>query len=176
MFDKKCCVCKEFSPLENFHNNKARKDGKTEVCKPCAINRSINHNAKKFAILLEKRREEFIRLGGNWKDVVGWEEFYSICDDGRVLGKKRMSLLIPIMKDSGYLAVSLMANKRKIQITLHRLVAEAFISNPENKREVNHIDGDKSNPHVSNLEWATRKENAEHASRTGLLYPYKGRE
>lgn len=55
--------------------------------------------------------------------------------------------------------------------TIHRLVGKAFIENPENKPEINHIDGNPSNNGVSNLEWATKQENEDHAYRTGLKAP-----
>ena len=72
----------------------------------------------------------------------------------------------------GYTVVGLNKyNKYKIK-KIHRLVAEAFIPNPENKSDVNHIDGNKSNNIVSNLEWATRSENMQHAYNTGLSKPY----
>ena len=64
--------------------------------------------------------------------------------------------------------VSLWKNNRPTWVYVHRLVATAFIPNPHDKKEVNHLDGNRQHNHVSNLEWATRKENQNHAVRTGL--------
>jgi hypothetical protein len=72
--------------------------------------------------------------------------------------------------DDGYLTVSFRKNgKFDGCVKVHRLVAEAFLDNPENKGTVNHIDGDKTNNHVSNLEWATMSENVKHAIKMGLF-------
>ena len=71
----------------------------------------------------------------------------------------------------GYIRVRLDGETRYV----HRLVAQAFIPNPENKPIVNHIDGNKINNRIENLEWVTAKENAQHASRTGLLSKDTGR-
>lgn len=72
----------------------------------------------------------------------------------------------------GYIRVSLTKNKKRYFFTIHRLVAEAFIPNPENKPQVNHINGNKSDNRVENLEWNTTTENMQHASKMGLLHPY----
>lgn len=68
----------------------------------------------------------------------------------------------------GYEALIIKNNKRQLHFTIHRLVALAFIPNPDNKPEVNHKDGNKTNNHVNNLEWSTRSENAQHAYDKGL--------
>ena len=75
-----------------------------------------------------------------------------------------------------YKIVSYMENGKQKNIAVHRLVAIAFIPNPENKPEVNHINGDKSDNNVSNLEWVTRKENTQHAYHNGLMNPMKNGE
>lgn len=76
----------------------------------------------------------------------------------------------------GYYQVSLCIDGKYRHFQVHRLVAEAFIPNPENKPQVNHIDGNKLNNDISNLEWVTRSENQLHAYKTGLQKPLKGEE
>lgn len=74
----------------------------------------------------------------------------------------------------GYLYVTMCYKGTSCQALVHRLVAEAFIPNPENKPEVNHIDGNKHNNCVDNLEWISHIENMYHAQTTGLLKHHKG--
>ena len=69
----------------------------------------------------------------------------------------------------GYLRVKLSKSNKARRVMLHRIIAQAFISNPFNYKTVNHKDGDKNNNTISNLEWCTQKQNVEHAIRTGLI-------
>jgi len=69
----------------------------------------------------------------------------------------------------GYLQVALMIDGKRYEKLVHRLVAEAFIDNPEKKPQINHKDGNKMNNQATNLEWATPSENGKHAYMTGLL-------
>jgi hypothetical protein len=73
----------------------------------------------------------------------------------------------------GYLLVKLYKNGKGRKFKIHRLVSEIYIPNPNNLPQVNHIDGDKSNNHVSNLEWCTPSHNIKHAYNTGLKKPRK---
>jgi hypothetical protein len=101
-----------------------------------------------------------------WKDIKGFEGSYQISNKGRLKSfHKDKNGYIRSNKNSkgDYLSVVLMSGKHKKSTRIHRLVAEAFIPNPLNKPEVNHKDGNKQNNRVENLEWVTRKENAEHA-------------
>lgn len=110
-----------------------------------------------------------------WKDIKGYEGLYKVSNRGNIkslnyrrkLGNER---ILPGSCDGkGYLQVGLCKNGVRRKFAIHRLVAEAFIENKYNKKEVNHIDGNKSNNHVDNLEWSTRSENVKHAYDNGLI-------
>lgn len=83
-----------------------------------------------------------------------------------VVASKKRKKLAPVDNGLGYKMVTLTKNGRHLQKYIHRLVAEAFIENPLGLREVNHIDGDKSNNSVSNLEWITHRDNIMHCLKT----------
>lgn len=112
-----------------------------------------------------------------WRPVVGFEDRYEVSNDGRVRsidtyvncrgGKTRLSKgrMKPLYRNNrGYVIVSLCRDNKATYSLVHRLVAEAFISNPHNKPQVNHIDGDVRNNHAGNLEWVTDNENKVHSS------------
>jgi endogenous inhibitor of DNA gyrase (YacG/DUF329 family) len=95
---------------------------------------------------------------------------YLVLDSGEIYSIKSEKLMTGgvISSGKGYRAVTLMNNGIQYNKTIHRLVAKTFIPNPENKPEVNHIDGNTINNHFTNLEWTTRSENQQHAYDTGL--------
>lgn len=107
-----------------------------------------------------------------WKPVVGFEGVYCVSNFGNIKGVVRSGStgkpLHPQMNHNGYMMVHLYNHPKHKVTTVHRIVATAFIPNPENKRTVNHIDGNKKNNRVDNLEWATHGENHRHAYRIGL--------
>lgn len=117
-----------------------------------------------------------------WLPVKGYEKLYEVSDTGEVRSVDRVLsvtnqkerlfkgrvLLQTMNKQVQYKQVSLWKENKGISYYVHRLVAEAFIPNPEGKPEVNHIDGNRQNNHISNLEWVTSGENSLHASKTGL--------
>lgn len=118
-----------------------------------------------------------------WRDIPGYEGLYQASDHGRI---RSVSHLIRANKDGGiryteagikrlipgwhgYMWVSLCKDGKSKTHSVHQLVAITFIENPDNLPAVNHIDADKTNNHISNLEWVTTQENQQHASRMGLL-------
>jgi len=111
-----------------------------------------------------------------WVDIKGFEGKYEVSNLGRIksLKKKNNSFLIlkPRMNNNGYALVHLGKSEIKLENALiHRLVANTFIKNPENKPFINHINGIKSDNIITNLEWCTKSENSIHAYKTGLQKP-----
>lgn len=124
-----------------------------------------------------------------WKSVIGYEGYYKVSNMGNVCSvnreyinkagrkhKVKSKLLSKQKMTIGYYKVDLSVNGNRFSISIHRLVAQAFISNPKNKPTVNHKDGIKTNNYYKNLEWATYSENNKHAHETGLKQPtWKGK-
>ena len=98
----------------------------------------------------------------------GYKTKYIIDRLGNVYNKKSEKRLKNILTSGGYYRVQISIKSKSISLSVHRLVALAFIPNPENKPDVNHKDGDKSHNYVENLEWATKSENVKHAFAHGL--------
>lgn len=105
-----------------------------------------------------------------WRFVKGFEGLYLVSDLGRVMGLPKKTtygrLLTQCPYTGGYLKVCLCKNNVKHTKPVHRLVAESFIPNAENKPEVNHKNGVRTDNRATNLEWVTRSENELHAYRT----------
>ena len=97
-----------------------------------------------------------------WKTIQGYE--YEVSNEGRVRNSKTGRILKPGKNNRGYLNVILYKNGKQKFFYIHRLVAQAFIPNPENKPTVNHINEDKTDNSVDNLEWATMSEQQRHGT------------
>lgn len=95
-----------------------------------------------------------------WKEIEGYDGKYLISSWGRVKGPK--GIMTPYENHKGYLKIGLQKNGKCNKHRISRLVAEAFIPNPYNLPEVNHIDGNKQNNSFSNLEWVTGEQNRAH--------------
>lgn len=122
-----------------------------------------------------------------WKDIKGFKGYYQVSNLGRVKSLDRRvtysdkkihnlkgKVLKPMINMHGYEIVDLRKDKKRKTSKIHRLVAIAFLDNPKNKPQVNHIDGIKLNNNSENLEWVTNTENIKHAYKNGLINTAKG--
>ena len=119
-----------------------------------------------------------------WRPLVGYEGLYEISSLGRIRGLERKcdalfygnpgkryvppKLLSQTYDKDGYLHIRLSKNGKRETYSVHRLVAKTFLQNPDNKPQVNHINGHKDDNRIENLEWCTASENVLHGYRTGL--------
>jgi len=125
-----------------------------------------------------------------WKDVVGYEGLYKVSSLGRVKGVDRIikakfinhetqkvkgQILKPFTNKQGYVRVTLNINQKVNKFSVHRLVAQAFIPNPDNKPQVNHKDEKRDNNNVDNLEWVTAKENSNYGTRLEKISKIKSK-
>ena len=109
-----------------------------------------------------------------FEPIEGYNGYYSISEEGEVWSDMSNKLLSQFPDKKGYLQCNLCHDGKRKRHRIHRLVALTFIPNPENKPQVNHIDGNKANNHIDNLEWASAKENTNHAWDSGLSKSISG--
>ena len=115
-------------------------------------------------------------VGEEWKEINGYDGLYLVSDHGRFKSfhqkeykhKPADFFIWGHINEKGYKVISLTKDNKAKEYRAHRLIAEAFVPNPKIKPEVNHIDGNKINNRVDNLEWVTGKENIRHAYEAGL--------
>ena len=103
------------------------------------------------------------------KDVKGYEGLYAVTSCGKVWSYRNECFLKPRANRCGYLYLNLSKNGKAKSYMIHRLVAEAYLPNPENLPQVNHKDENKANNCLQNLEWCDASYNVKHAYDTGLL-------
>lgn len=99
-----------------------------------------------------------------WLDVPGYAGLYMVSNLGRVWSLTSGRVLRPWRHNAGYLSVTLFRDKKGAKKLVHRLVADAFIPNPEGKLQINHRNGDKTDNREVNLEWCDNRENALHSA------------
>lgn len=165
MYKKKCTICNKEKNLEDFHRNKSGRDSR---CKECKSRKKkeltlLSH----VPLIIENLPEEIWKIHpidqnigvSNIGRVRSYDRYFTQ-KDGKIILIKGVLYKIRYDKD-GYPKVHIKSSY-KLSDRVHRLVAETFIPNPENKPQVNHINGIKDDNRVENLEWCTLGENRRH--------------
>ncbi len=185
--EKKCKSCNEIKSIKSFEYCKGGIYNVAGTCKKCKKENSG------FCI------NDILDLDGEiWVDIINWEGLYSVSNKsrikrlprvfadktGRLQNLREKILKTPECTTSGYNMIYLEANGMLLKTTVHRIVAQHFIPNPENKPEVNHKNGIRNDNRLDNLEWCTTSENIKHSfsvlgrkpsmsmlGKTGKLHP-----
>jgi len=177
IMNKKCLQCLKEKDLELFSIDSMGKLKRKSRCKDCINESNRNRSLSKYEKL------KIIDINGEiWKDIVGYEGIYMVSNFGRVKSlyrqqKNKSSLFTTFEKlrklyINEYYVFNTGVTGSTKTIRVHRAIAQCFIPNPENKPCVNHIDGNKLNNSIENLEWVTFKENTVHGVQNGLIKVY----
>lgn len=166
--NKTCSKCNITKAIKLFHNNSSKKDGRNNWCKKCmkpALKKKKTLDIQKKKALTKELWTNL--LNEEWVILEGYEGRYEISNKSRIRSvhfnawKLRST---PVNSISGYKYITLEdSNKKSKTHYLHRLVAKTFILNPNNYSIVNHIDGDKANASIDNLEWCSQLSNTRHS-------------
>ncbi len=183
---KPCSKCKGVKLLTDFYKANGKTGGYKPECKLCTYEmQQKTYGYKEYASIIDLPDEE-------WREVEGFDGRYFVSNKQRVKSiarfvkhekpshtnssRKGDCLLTPSIRQGGYKKVRLSVGSIGKGYFLHRIIAKAFISNPDNKPCINHIDCNPSNNSIENLEWCTNTENIAHAKKMGRMKGKKGEE